>query len=257
MRRSYVLASAAILAAAVGSSASAQDTLGSATPSGVDEVQPLTSTCDHLFGSGNLVWCVSSNGNVTRLISPAGNQILPAGASNNEGYELCHGGVERVSLGWREAGWGPASLVSKTTTSIQISRTSTDGQFTLLQKISRDTNERDLTIQMKLTNNGAAKTGVMLGRFAEVGVDGDAGDDRYDATVDSLWAREFHGFTASPRLGIAHSIWIGDMNRITCAALSPQAVPGGPGSAYFSNRFDIGNMNAGQSKTMYLVYRAQ
>lgn len=257
MRRSYVLASAAILAAVVGCPASAQDMLGSTIPSSMDEVQPLTSTCDHLFGSGNLVWCVSNNGNITRLISPAGNQILPAGANNNEGYGVCYGGVDRWSLGWMEAGWGPASLVSKTTTSIQISRTSTDGQFTLLQKISRDTNERDLTIQMKLTNNGAAKTGVMLGRFAEVGVDGDAGDDRYDASVDSLWARELHGFTASPRLGIAHSIWIGALIRTTCAPSGASAVPGGPGLAYFSNRFDIGNMNAGQSKTMYLVYRAQ
>ncbi len=254
MRQILILVSTAVVVAAWGVAARAA---GPATAGSTGAIEPQTSTCSYPFGAGNLVWCVSSNANLTKLVSPAGNQILPSSIASNEGYVLCSPTGSYYSLGAAEFGFGGATLVSLTSSAITISRTTTDGQFTLLQKISRDTNERDITIQMKLTNNGSAKAGVKLARFAEVGVDNDGGDDRYDASVDSLWAREAHAFSASPRLGIAHSIWIGDLALSDCSPRLVPPVPGGPGRVYFSNRFDIGNMSAGQSKTMYLAYRAQ
>ena len=247
--RSFVIAAA--LTTAFVAPAQAQET---AAGSGASVA---STTCDYLFGSGNLQWCVSTEGNLVSVISPAGVQNINQG-TRNDGYVICTGSATYWGLGWGSSGFQAPVLVSLTATTVTISRTTTDGRFTLLQKFSRDTLERDVTVQMKLTNNGAPDPNVFLARFTEVGVDSDAGDDRYDATVDSLWAREAHGFTASPRLGTAHTIWIGDMFLdTTCSPFGPLAVPGGPGNVWFSNRFNLGLLGTGKSKTVYLAFRSQ
>jgi len=246
------LAIAAMCVMAFESAAYAQTASGpaDAAPS------PNLHTCNYPFGSGSLVWCVSTEGNLVSMISPAGNQNLNSNEGNNEGYVLCTPTGTYYGLGWGSGGFGAPTLVSLTAASVTIARTTTDGRYTLTQKFSRDTVERDVTLQMKLKNNGPAASNIYLARFAEISVDNDFGDDRFDASVDSLWARDGRAFSASPRLGaVSHTSWIGDMG-FACDAVDPPAVPGGPGLAMFSNRFNVGTMGAVATKTVYLAYRS-
>jgi hypothetical protein len=246
--RSFVIAAA--LTTAFVAPAQAQD---SAAGSGTSVE---SATCNYLFGSGNLQWCVSNEANLVSVISPAGNQNI--GPDNNEGYVICTPTGAYYGLGWGSSGFGAPVLVSLTATSVTISRTTTDGRFTLVSKFTRDTLERDITVQMKLTNNGASTNDVYLARFAHVGVDNDAGDDRWDASIGSLWARDIRAFTASPRFGVSQSSWVGDLFlNTTCSPVSVGPYPGGPGNVFFSVRFNLGTLGVNKSKIVYVAYRSQ
>jgi hypothetical protein len=75
---------------------------------------------------------------------------------------------------------------------VTISRTSTDGRFTLLQAFKGDKNERELVVTMTLTNNGAAITDVHVVRHVDFDIDANF-DNFWDATPETVWAARNDG----------------------------------------------------------------
>lgn len=221
--------------------------------------EPLLTTCSHLFGSGNLVWCVSNEGNLVRFTSPAGFEHIAVGGIS-EGYVLCAAATGNYwDTALSASGWGPPIVLALSGSGITIRRTTTDGRFQLDQKWSRDNNERDLTVQMTVTNFGAAQP-VTFMRISDPDVDNDFSDDRFDASAHAGWTRDFNGVTMSSlTLNVPHSVIMSNPAPIvsSCSPAFVVGVPGGPGDPGISILYNLGTMATGKKKIVRVSYRAQ
>lgn len=156
-------------------------------PTGTDS----TSTCAFTFSSGAgityLKFCVTVNGNITQLETPAGHEHIAAGLIN-EGYGICNETPPTAYWDYADDGdsgtWGPASVVSQTLTSIKITRTTSDGIWTLTQTITQDKTTPAVKILMALKNNTGVARVAYLVRYADVDADATAVND-FGATVNS------------------------------------------------------------------------
>jgi hypothetical protein len=138
----------------------------------------VTAACTHLFtagastSNGFIQYCVTDNGNISSIQTPFGHFHLGA---QGEGYGVCqespateyHDYISDAS-----ANWGTAQLVSLTSTAIKISRTTADGNWTLVQTITKVPATGAIKIVMVLTNNQAVAKVAYLVRFADVDPDG-------------------------------------------------------------------------------------
>jgi hypothetical protein len=149
-----------------------------------------TSTCSFNFSSGAgdtyLKFCVTANGNITQLETPAGHEHIAVGLVN-EGYGICEETPPTAYWDYADDGdsanWGPASIVSQTLTSVKIVRTTSDGIWTLTQTITQDQKTPAVKIMMALKNNTAAARVAYLVRYADVDADSNETND-FGATVN-------------------------------------------------------------------------
>jgi hypothetical protein len=244
---------ATLLAAAA---ANAQSATTNAIAAGAE---PESTACTYIFGSGNLKWCVNEHGNLMQFESPAGQEHIRVGGYQ-EGYVVCVNGdaATYYDNGLTEAGWFAPVLVAKTTSSVTIDRTTSDGRFKLTQKWSRDTTERDLTVQMTLLNLGPA-VNVKLARNADIDANNDFVDDRYDASRYGAWVRDIdgvamYGLTLSPApTAVIESV---SVPTAKCNPV-PAAVPGGPGDPGAYVIYDFGALKTNAKKIVKVGYRAQ
>jgi hypothetical protein len=123
--------------------------------------QPLEAQgCPHQFtansqsSSSYIQYCVSDNGNITSIISPFNRQqIITLGI---EGYGLCQESPVAEYHDYftdTSPNWDPAQILSSSSSSIKISRTTADGNWTLVQTISKVTATGSIKLLMALTNN--------------------------------------------------------------------------------------------------------
>ncbi len=158
---------------------------------------PATINCSYNFTSGSadnyLQYCVTANGNIPQMQSPAGQSLIGSGITVGEGYGVCNEAPATAYwdyAGWGDSGnWGPATTVSQTATTVKIARTTIDGIWTLTQTLAQDKATPGVRITMALKNNTAVARRAYLVRYADV----DAGvwiNDNFDATADSAfgWA---------------------------------------------------------------------
>jgi hypothetical protein len=158
---------------------------------------PYTTACSYNFASGSgdsyMQYCVTANGNIPQLQSPAGQSIIGSGITVGEGYGVCNETPATAYwdyAGWGDSGnWGAATTLSQTATSVKIARTTSDGIWTLTQTLTQDKSTPAVKITMALKNNTAVSRRAYLVRYADV----DAGNwinDVFDATADSAfgWA---------------------------------------------------------------------
>ena len=104
-------------------------------------------------GANAFVVCVSDHGNIVQWTTPAGVEH----SIKNDGYVLCSQGMAH---GWdagisTEDGFGPAVIDQPNganTLPLSITRTTDDGVFRLEQRFTRDAAEKDLTIEMRVSN---------------------------------------------------------------------------------------------------------
>jgi len=144
---------------------------------------PFTATCSFTFTSGSknsfLKYCVTTNGNVVQFESPQGHEHI-AVFDITEGYGVCDftNSDNEVAYfdyaGQGDSGnWGPASVVSHSSKSIKIARTTSDGVWTLTQTISQMAGPSpSAQIAMALKNNTAVDRVALLLRDADVDADG-------------------------------------------------------------------------------------
>jgi len=148
-------------------------------------------SCPHLFTAGNnstfLQYCVSDNGNISSIQTPFGH--FHSGAKG-EGYGLCQESpiVEYHDYGVSDSGnWQSPQILSLTKSVIKISRTTSDGRWTLVQTISKVAANSSIKVVMALTNNIPSDQVAYLLRFADL----DANQMTYSssgASAESVWA---------------------------------------------------------------------
>jgi hypothetical protein len=134
-----------------------------------------------------LKFCLTVNGNITQLETPAGHEHIASGFIN-EGYGICNEAPPTAYWDYADDGdsgnWGPPSVVNQTLTSVKIARTTSDGIWTLTQTITQDKRTPAVKIVMVLKNNTAAPRVAYLVRYADVDADTNTIND-FGATVNS------------------------------------------------------------------------
>ena len=129
-----------------------------------------TTSCAYNFisGSGNnfLRYCVTVNANIPFIENTSGTAVVDGGG---EGYGLCN---ESPAQNYTDYGvsttgnWGRATLLSRTSTSVQIARTTSDSHWTLTQTITT-THVPSITVVMALKNNQSVQKTAYLVRVAQ------------------------------------------------------------------------------------------
>jgi hypothetical protein len=219
----------------------------------------------HREGSGKNAFyvCLSYDGNVTSLESPAGAQHLAG-----EGYAVCSGtDVHGHDRGDVESGLGPPTVAQPkgpNSFPLTIIRVTADGAFELKQTYAYDSAEKDLTITMSLKNRSpSTRPRTRLSRYFDGDLGGDAGDDIYARTADSLFGFEAGGggLSLTTRSAtLAHesivetgAAW-GQGAAPTAAGCdaSAEATPTGTGNFVGRITHDFGDVKAGSTKTVLL-----
>ncbi len=154
-----------------------------------------TSACKFTFTSGSgphlLEFCVTINGNVPQLTSPAGFEHL-RGGTGGEGYGICDIGsdIRYDDFASEDSGnWQPP-VVSGSALPLTIKRTTSDGIYTLTQIFDRNTIEPAVKITMTLKNNTAVSRDFVLVRYADINANNSHGGDFanwFDKDHQSAW----------------------------------------------------------------------
>jgi len=146
----------------------------------VSEVQ-ISASCTHLFTSGKsnsnafLQYCVADDGLITSIQAPFGHHHL---GDQGEGYGFCQESpaVEYHDYAAGDSGnWNPPQVMGVNGSSIKISRSTSDGNWTLAQTISKVPLTGSIKVVMALTNHQSVAKVAYLVRFAHVNPDGSNG----------------------------------------------------------------------------------
>jgi hypothetical protein len=160
--------------------------------------QPLDAqACPHLFtansqsSSSYIQYCVTDNGNIISISTPFNRSQINMGS---EGYGLCQESpIAEYHDYFFDASptWDAAQTLSSSSSSIKISRTTADGNWTLVQTISKVAATGSIKLLMALTNNQSVDRVAYLLRFADT-------DDAYygsfastlGASLNSAWTSD-------------------------------------------------------------------
>lgn len=215
--------------------------------------------CAYQFGSGNFTWCVTANGNIARLTSPRDFEHIAVG-NVSEGYVVCTpDGGSYFDTGAASSGWAsPILAADPTEDGVTITRTTLDGRFTLLQEIAGRHTSRTISIRATLTNNGGIVENVRLLRTADLDIDNTRGNDVFDRSADSAWARQHHAVSLSAlNENVEHQTRVSaNLSPRNCAPAAQAELPS-IGDLAVSVRYDLGHFEAGESKVVrfrYTVY---
>jgi hypothetical protein len=232
--------------------------------------------CPHQFTSGKtdnlayLQYCVADDGVITSIETPFGHPQL---GSQGEGYGLCQESPATEYHDFFTAGdsgnWNSPQVVSLTATSIKISRSTSDGNWTLLQTISAIPATGALKIVMALTNHQPQAKVAYLLRFAHVDPDGwhgyVAGSSFQSAFAWNAYRGKFYIY---PGLQLANAgLWNGYQHPFIQDAITP------PNACAFALNADpygatpeaeatslmyvyVGTVPAHGTKTVTLTYRS-
>lgn len=133
-------------------------------------------SCVHVFtvgsGDNSILYCVTDFGAITTIETPIGHPMIGA---YTEGYGLCQESpaveYHDYSANWTN-NWNWPQIVSLTKSTIKISRTTSDGNWTLVQTISKVAATASIKVVMALTNNQSVDKVAYLLRFADIDPDG-------------------------------------------------------------------------------------
>ncbi len=187
-----------------------------------------TVVCSYNFSSGSdntfLGYCVTVNGNVLGVNTPAGQQHIFGG----EGYGICDINSNTEYFDYAAGGdtpnWNPPVLLSQTANSVKIARNTSDGIWTFTQTITQVPATSSIKVTMTVKNNTAANREVQLSRFADIDADGTT-LNTLDATINSAMIYESVGRgvpygLALQNVGTSPFTYLGFI-RNTSAAMAP------------------------------------
>ena len=149
-----------------------------------------TDQCSFTFSSGKdngfTEYCVTANGNIPEFQFPQGFSLISS--DRREGYGICDVGTQvqysDFAGGGDSGNWGASSLLSRTTTSVKIARTTGDGFYTLTQTITRSGPSAKVT--MALRNNTQIPRTAIVVRYTDVDADGVIFNN-FDGTFNSTF----------------------------------------------------------------------
>ena len=134
-----------------------------------------TTQCSWSFISGSganyLNYCVTMNGNIA-LLQIGSYQWINAQSSGSggEGYGVCdqNAPMNYTDYAVSDTGnWNAPVVLSHNGTSVKIARTTSDGNWTLTQTISKMAKTSSITVVMALKNNQSIDDVAYLVRFAD------------------------------------------------------------------------------------------
>ena len=219
--------------------------------------------CTWTFSTGSgatrLVYCVSSHGNIMQFQSPQGSEHIRVGTFV-EGYVLCSGTtILAHDVGFFESGWAPGTtvLAGPSGAGITLRRITSDFNWQLDQKFSRDVKELDVTVLMTLKNNGPTVNDVRLARVVDMDINNDFSDDTQDRSDRGVFGRDSSliGFTLT---NVAFNQFVDT----AVVGFGPACSPASLATPTTSDSTSvvtarIGPMNNGVSKKTTFVYRRQ
>jgi len=136
-----------------------------------------TTNCAYTYTSGTgrtyMQYCVTVNGNISAFQSPSGVEYINVGQVG-EGYAVCDetNSIAYYDYAYTDSGnWDTPKLISHTATAVKISRTTSDGNWTLTQTITPVPATPAAKITMALKNNTGGERYVGLLRWADVDAD--------------------------------------------------------------------------------------
>jgi hypothetical protein len=193
----------------------------------------------HVFtagsGDNSILYCVTDTGNITTIETPISHPMI----SSSEGYGLCQESpiVEYHDYAVSDSGnWQSPQIVSLTKSVIKISRTTSDGNWTLVQTISKVAATASIKVVIALTNNQSVDKVAYLLRFADIA---HQPSTRSGASLESAWpgTRPLVAFTmacsckirASRHLVIGRVLYLSqtlDLMRVTSPQVASEAVLG-------------------------------
>jgi hypothetical protein len=178
----------------------------------IQDVHSFTSGANNTF----LSYCLTSNGNVTQLITPAGHFEIEVPV---EGYGICDGftGTEYFDYAFEDSlNWGPTTATRLSPTSMKFVRTTSDGVWTLTQTITQVATSSSLKVAMALKNNTADNRPMELLRYADVDVDGVL-TNNFDGTLNS--AMGWNSFSLAAPIPLASSCRMWGQQHLTTTVL--------------------------------------
>jgi hypothetical protein len=220
---------------------------------------------------------VSDHGNLLSFESPAGQEAV-----SGEGYTLCSNSgatVHGYDVGLADVGFGTPTFAQPTAGALPltVTRNTTDGKFQLKQVWAKpDATEKDVTVTMTLKNlSSSTISDVFLTRSGNFNV-GTSSNDRAALTGDSafLWDDRIGGPDSSATGLQLTALTLATLHGPDIASSANWAGGFGGDPRYQSNRCDdfteltpvgsgnwamrlvykLGNMSAGQSKTVKYEY---
>jgi len=161
--------------------------------------EPGSTACASTYTSGTgptfFQWCVTTNGNIVSLESPAGEEHIFEGTVG-EGYQICNFTDSVAYTDYAAAadtGNWKASVVTQpngpNTFPLTIKRTTTDGKYTLTQKFSQIPADFTIKIATTVKNNTTASPFLYIYRFADLDIDnaGSSATDWFDQGAHAAW----------------------------------------------------------------------
>jgi hypothetical protein len=164
-----------------------------------------TSACSYNFTSSanrnSLKYCVTVNGNIAQLATPIGAEAIAVGGVIGEGYGVC-GGAGGQYFDYADFGdsgnWRPATLVSLNATTVKISRSTSDGVWTLTQVVTQMAATSSVKVAMTLKNNTSVAIGANLVRYVDANPGNNVLTDQMAGTARSAFAFNFFDSTRQP-----------------------------------------------------------
>jgi hypothetical protein len=149
-----------------------------------------TTTCKFNFTTGTsnsyLSYCVTVNGNILNIVTPLN---VPESGPGGEGYGICNEtpGLNYTDYATGDTGnWKAATLLSSSSSSVKIARTTSDGHWTLTQTIAKSSAPA-ITVVMALKNNQSVSKVAYLVRWASMAPYG-LGDFVVNSTLNGTFA---------------------------------------------------------------------
>jgi hypothetical protein len=215
--------------------------------------------CAYTFSSGSgetlFTWCLTSDGNLGRLESPAGFQHV-----YKEGYAVCwnDAGTNYYDYGDAEAGFAPPVVVAGCTSgsSCTLQRDTLDGNYRLRMKFTQNKNEKEINIDHTLTNLYTDSfVNLSIARQADLDMDGSAGDDKSGSSSQSVWMHQTWARIGLTRrtFGGSASAWVG--GTALSGAPCSDASGGGGIDLAIGLAYHLPSIAAGKSKTFTFQYR--
>jgi hypothetical protein len=218
-------------------------------------------------GNGNtyLGYYVTIKCNILEIQTPFGISML---GPNGEGYGICNESPAQnyYDYGVNDTGnWQTATVLSQSSSSIKIARTTTDGNWTLTQTISKVPSTFTIKVVMALKNNQSTAHVVYLVRFADAEPAFTAGN--FNIAVGGLTRALARTFQPDPNYGlelsnagaIPFSYWQGFAQSVNtgpnaCAFAFNEAPRNFSSKAGSIEMVYAGTIGAGQTKTVTLSY---
>lgn len=262
MKKALLLAFFALLAvAAFGQS------LNQAPPAAATE---SAYSCFATFSTGAgptlFKWCVSQNGNVVSLESPAGKEHIYEG-SITEGYGVCDLLTKVEYFDYAQSGavgWGFPTIAQPNganTLPLTITRRTDDGMWTLAQSFAYLPAERIVRVTMRLENNAGIVKRAYLARFVDLDANSANGGDFqnwFDATLDTVsawnpgnYGAELH--TVNPEIEHYTGVFLFNMFLHPCQKPVSRVPAFGDYASYVTHELSV---SPHRSKTITVEYRA-